>query len=46
MIASFNQGYDEARFIVDEINDNITKGHGIFGDFAISVSNQCPVASV
>ena len=35
MIASFNQGYDEARFIVDEINDNITKGHGIFGDFAI-----------
>lgn len=34
-IASFNQGYDEARFIVDEINDNINKGNGIFGDFAI-----------
>ncbi|HEY5557396.1 ATP-dependent helicase [Acetobacterium sp.] len=35
MISSFNQGYDEARFIVDEIKTTVTEGNGIYGDFAI-----------
>lgn len=35
MVSSFNQGYDEARFIIDEIKKNISEGKGIYGDFAI-----------
>lgn len=35
MISSFNQGYDEARFIVDEIKSTVLEGKGIYGDFAI-----------
>jgi DNA helicase-2/ATP-dependent DNA helicase PcrA len=35
MIASFNQGYDEARFIIEEINNSIEQGKGVYGDFAI-----------
>jgi len=35
VISSFNQGYDEARFVIDEIKDNIKQGNGVYGDFAI-----------
>ncbi len=35
VLAGFNQGYDEARFVVEEIKEMISKGAGKYGDFAI-----------
>ncbi|MGL4606115.1 MAG: DNA helicase PcrA [Eubacteriaceae bacterium] len=35
IVSSFNQGYDEARYIVSEIRTKIDDGEKIYGDFAI-----------
>lgn len=35
VVSSFNQGYDEARYIVEEIKTKITDEGWIYGDFAI-----------
>jgi DNA helicase-2/ATP-dependent DNA helicase PcrA len=35
IISSFNQGYDESRYIVNEIKDSVAQGKGNYGDYAI-----------